>query len=80
MPLKGQNCFSDHRFNQRFSLELGLCQEKLDFLNEVFGIQLVIKLKRQSVKEEKKDGYLKFKKPEYFGNRELSWVNFDDEF
>ena len=33
--------------NRDFTLEQGLCQEKLDFFNEVFSIQPVIKLKRQ---------------------------------
>ncbi len=30
-----------------FTLEQGLCQDKLDFFNEVFSIQPIIKLKRQ---------------------------------
>ena len=33
--------------NRDFTLEQGLCQQKLDFFNEVFSIQPVIKLKRQ---------------------------------
>ncbi len=30
-----------------FTLEQGLCQDKLDFFNEVFSIQPIIKMKRQ---------------------------------
>ena len=60
------------------SLELGLLKDKKEFFEEVFGIRLVMRRKE----EDNGGGFcMKFKefdKPEYFVNRELSWIKFDD--
>lgn len=45
--LKERELIMNLTVNRDFTLEQGLCQEKLDFFYEVFSVQPVLKLKRQ---------------------------------
>ncbi len=62
---------------QDISLELGLLMDKVEFFEEVFGIRLVFRRQEKGVRWGTMD-LKNFEKPEYFVNRELSWLKFDD--
>ena len=63
---------------QDISLELGLLKDKTEFFEEVFGIRLVIRRKGRDIRRRLIMEFEEFEKPEYFVNRELSWLKFDE--
>ena len=62
---------------QDISLELGLLKDKEAFLKKYLAF-VWFSDARQSVKEDELMDFEKFEKKEYFVNRELSWLKFDE--
>ena len=60
------------------SLELGLLRDKVKFFEEVFGIRLVLNGNAERKRRRINMDLSRYEKPEYYVNRELSWLKFDE--